>query len=114
PFAIASFGMGFSGTQPRAGGEALTGGTACYRTYATKDGKCVALAIVEPKFWVAFCNGAGIDVDMTALFPGEHQRAAQTTMEALFASKTRDEWAAFGAQYDCCLEPVLEPGEAAS
>jgi crotonobetainyl-CoA:carnitine CoA-transferase CaiB-like acyl-CoA transferase len=113
PFAIASFGMAFSGEPHRRGGEGLTGGTACYRTYATKDGRAVALGIVEPKFWVAFCNAVGIEVDMTWVFPGPHQAEAQAKMEALFATKTRDEWAALGAQHDCCLEPVLEGDEVA-
>ena len=30
----------------------------------------------------------------------------------MFASRSRDEWEAFGAEHDCCLEPVLELDEA--
>jgi crotonobetainyl-CoA:carnitine CoA-transferase CaiB-like acyl-CoA transferase len=113
PFAIASFGQGFAGTPARRGDEPLTGGIAPYGTYATKDGRAVALAALEPKFWMAFCAGVGIDAELAALLPGEHQVAIKAKLAAIFAGRTRDEWAAFGAQHDCCLEPVLEPGEVA-
>ena len=33
-------------------------------------------------------------------------------VEAVFATRTRDEWAAFAAEHDCCLEPVLELDQA--
>ncbi len=118
PFAIASFGANFghqlSGTPPRRGDEPLTGGIAPYNTYATKDGRAVALAALEPKFWMAFCAGVGIEPELAALLPGEHQAAIKAQVAAIFLTKTRDEWAAFGAQHDCCLEPVLEPSEVAS
>jgi crotonobetainyl-CoA:carnitine CoA-transferase CaiB-like acyl-CoA transferase len=114
PFAIASFGLGFSGTPARRGDEPLTGGIAPYNTYATKDGRAVALAALEPKFWMAFCAGVGIEPQLEALLPGPHQVAIKAKVAALFLEKTRDEWAAFGAQHDCCLEPVLEPNEVAS
>ena len=32
-------------------------------------------------------------------------------LRGVFASRTRDEWQAFGRQHDCCLEPVLAPDE---
>ena len=114
PFAIASFGQGFAGTQPRRGDEALIGGIAPYNTYTTKDGRAVALAALEPKFWMAFCAGVGMEPELAALLPGEHQGELKGKVAAIFLTKTRDEWAAFGATHDCCLEPVLEPHEVAS
>ncbi len=110
-FAISGFGQLFGGrTWPRGDGP-LTGGLALYRTYATRDGRFVSLAALEPKFWNAFCAGAGLQPDMSALFPGPHQDVLKETLRALFVSRTRDEWEAFGREHDCCLEPVLEPGE---
>ena len=111
PFAIAGFGLGFAGTPARRGDEPLTGGIAPYATYATKDGRAVALAALEPKFWMAFCAGAGLEPDLSAMLPGPHQVALNEKLRALFLTKTRDEWGAFGAQHDCCLEPVLEGDE---
>ena len=114
PFAIASFGQGFAGTPPRRGDEPLTGGIAPYNTYATKDGRAVALAALEPKFWMAFCAGVGMEPELAALLPGEHQVAIKAKVASIFLTRTRDEWAAFGASHDCCLEPVLQPDEVAS
>ncbi len=110
-FAISGFGQLLGGHVPRRGDGPLTGGLALYGTYATRDGRFVALAALEPKFWKAFCAGAGLDADMTALFPGPHQAALKEQLRALFVSRTRAEWEAFGREHDCCLEPVLEPEE---
>ena len=84
PFAIASFGQGFAGTPPRRGDEALIGGIAPYNTYATKDGRAVALAALEPKFWMAFCAGVGLEPQLEALVPGPHQTAIKAKVAALF------------------------------
>jgi crotonobetainyl-CoA:carnitine CoA-transferase CaiB-like acyl-CoA transferase len=50
---------------------------------------------------------------MTALFPGAHQAVIKEKIASVFASKTREEWAQFGAQHDCCVEPVTLPAEVA-
>jgi alpha-methylacyl-CoA racemase len=110
-FALASLGQLFGGHSPVRGDEPLTGGLALYGAFATKDGKYVTLGALEPKFWMAFCTGAGLDVDTSALLPGPHQAALKEKLRGVFASKTRAEWQAFGREHDCCLEPVLEPGE---
>ena len=110
-FAISAFGQLLGGHEPRRGDEALTGGLALYGTFATRDGKHVTLGALEPKFWLAFCAGVGLQPDMGALFPGPHQAALEATLRGLFASRTRAEWEAFSREHDCCLEPVLEPGE---
>lgn len=111
-FAIFGFGLRAGGLDPGRGRDVLMGGIAPYRTYATRDGGAVALAALEPKFWMAFCAGVGIPAEMQALVPGPHQAALQEKLEALFASRTRDEWTAFGEAHDCCLEPVATPEEA--
>lgn len=112
PFAIAGFGLLFGGQAIARGAEALTGGIAPYQTYATKDGKAMSLAALEPKFWIAFCQGIGREVDMSDLVPGAHQTALKQKLREIFASKTRDEWVKFASERDCCLEPVLSPAEA--
>jgi crotonobetainyl-CoA:carnitine CoA-transferase CaiB-like acyl-CoA transferase len=110
-FALAGLGALFGGHVPQRGAEPLTGGLALYNTYATKDGRHVSLGALEPKFWMAFCAGVGMEVDGAALMPGPHQDALVDELRGIFASRTRAEWEAFGRQHDCCLEPVLEPGE---
>jgi alpha-methylacyl-CoA racemase len=98
------------GGEPERGGLELAGGLLCYRPYACADG-WVALGALEPKFWTALCAGTGRE-DLI-----EHQfdplgSPAHAEVEALFASRTRAEWAAFNDEHDCCLEPVLELREA--
>jgi crotonobetainyl-CoA:carnitine CoA-transferase CaiB-like acyl-CoA transferase len=110
-FALAGLGPLLAGNAPARGNEPLTGALAIYGAYATKDGKYVTLGALEPKFWQAFCTGVGIEPDMGAIFPGAHQAALRETLRGIFASRTRAEWEAFGREHDCCLEPVLEPGE---
>jgi crotonobetainyl-CoA:carnitine CoA-transferase CaiB-like acyl-CoA transferase len=99
-----------AGEQPRRGAEMLSGSLLCYRPYKCADG-WVTLGALEPKFFAAFCHG----VDREDL--REHQfeqpgSAAHAEVEAIFAGRTRAEWAAFAQQHDCCLEPVLEVEEA--
>jgi crotonobetainyl-CoA:carnitine CoA-transferase CaiB-like acyl-CoA transferase len=110
-FATAGLAAMLAGEAGERGGEPLSGGIAVYGTYATKDGGYVAFGALEPKFWAAFCAGAGIERDDAALFPGPHQAAWKERLRAAFASRTRAEWEAFARAHDCCLEPVLEPGE---
>jgi alpha-methylacyl-CoA racemase len=112
PFAIAGFGLLFGKHAPIRGGEALTGGIAPYQTYATKDGKAMSLAALEPKFWMAFSQGVGHAIDMSDLMPGQHQVALKEKLRAIFAEKTRDEWVQYARERDCCLEPVLTAEEA--
>ena len=37
---------------------------------------------------------------------------AHRALEAIFAARTREEWLAFAAEHDCCLEPVMDLDEA--
>jgi crotonobetainyl-CoA:carnitine CoA-transferase CaiB-like acyl-CoA transferase len=111
PFASIALARLFGGEQPVRGGEILTGGIAAYDCYATKDGQAVTLGSLEPKFLQRFLQASGVDADLSALVPGTHQPALRRRFAELFASRTRDEWQAFGEANDCCLEPVLRPDE---
>ncbi len=88
----------------------LGGGVLCYRPYRCADG-WVALGALEPKFWSAFCHGAGRPDLVAHQFDGPGS-PAHVQVEALMAARTRAEWAAFAAEHDCCLEPVQELDEA--
>jgi crotonobetainyl-CoA:carnitine CoA-transferase CaiB-like acyl-CoA transferase len=110
-FNALAIGAALLGEETRRGDEVITGGIAAYQTYLSKDAHPIALASLEPKFWASFCAGAGLEMDMTALFPGPHQAELKAKVAAVFAARTRDEWIAFGAKHDCCVEPVLAPHE---
>lgn len=110
-FSSFSLGALFAGQPPLRGEDPLGGGIAPYNTYLSSDGYPMTLAALEPKFWVSFCTGVGIEPDMSALFPGPHQEAWKAKLTALFASRTRAQWEEFASLRDCCLEPVLSPEE---
>lgn len=99
-----------AGEAPRRGHEMLSGSLLCYRPYRCADG-WVTLGALEPKFFAAFCRGVGREDLIEKQFerPGS---PAHAEVEAVFAARTRAEWAAFADEHDCCLEPVLEVEEA--
>jgi crotonobetainyl-CoA:carnitine CoA-transferase CaiB-like acyl-CoA transferase len=99
-----------AGARPRRGDEMLSGSLVCYRPYRCADG-WVTLGALEPKFFAAWCHGVG-RADLI-----EHQfeqpgSATHAEIERVFLTRTRDEWAAFADEHDCCVEPVLEVEEA--
>ena len=99
-----------TGATPRRGRTTLGGGIVCYRAYRCADGY-VTLGALEPKFWKTFCIGVEREDLLERAFdpPGSE---AHRALEAIFAERTRDEWRAFAAAHDCCLEPVLDLDEA--
>jgi alpha-methylacyl-CoA racemase len=98
------------GELPRRGRTELAGGLICYRPYRCADG-WVTLGALEPKFWRAWCEGVGrpelADRQFEPVGSDTHRE-----VEAVFAARTRAEWEAFNDEHDCCLEPVLDLGEA--
>jgi alpha-methylacyl-CoA racemase len=98
------------GVVPGRGEPELAGGLICYRPYACSDG-WVALGALEPKFWQEWCRGVGREdlVEKQFEAPGSE---AHAEVERIFLERRRDEWQAFAAEHDCCLEAVLDLGEA--
>ncbi|RJO72734.1 MAG: CoA transferase [Myxococcales bacterium] len=97
---------------PARGETALQGLYVCYNLYETKDGRHMALAALEPKFYSAFCEAAGrpdlLSEQYSVAADGE---AGYEAMKALFMSRTREEWTTLMADVDACCEAVLSPAE---
>ncbi|MFZ0572368.1 MAG: CaiB/BaiF CoA-transferase family protein [Rhodomicrobium sp.] len=97
------------------GQNILDGGAPFYRTYRCLDGKFIAVAALEPKFFAALSEGLGLDA--AKLAPAQYDRtgwpALHQEFEAIFATKTRDEWASHFEAADACVAPVLNFDEAA-
>lgn len=91
----------------------LDGAAAVYRTYVCADGRHVAAAPLERKFFVEFATRLGLDpADWPdhldpAVWPRLHARLA-----ALFLTRSRDEWCALFEGSDACVAPVLSMDEA--
>jgi alpha-methylacyl-CoA racemase len=99
-----------TGQAPRRGELGLAGRYNCYRPYTCADGY-VTLGALEPKFWQAFCHGVGRP-DLVEHQFDETGSASRDEVAAIFLTRTREDWAAFAAEHDCCLEPVLDLDEA--
>jgi alpha-methylacyl-CoA racemase len=98
------------GRVPRRGEEQLNGGFLCYYPYQAADG-WVTCGALEPKFWAAFCNGVGRPELIERQFEPPGSDAWRAVAE-IFRSRSREQWRAFADQHDCCIEPVLDLGEA--
>jgi alpha-methylacyl-CoA racemase len=99
-----------AGERPRRGHEVLGGAIVCYRPYACADG-WVTLGALEPKFWRAWCLGVGREDLVERQFDAVGS-PTHAEVERIFLARTREQWRAFAAEHDCCLEPVLELEEA--
>lgn len=90
------------------------GGAPFMRSYQTRDGRYVAVAALEQRFYRNLLEGLGLaDVDPAAQmdasrWPGLHRR-----LEEVFRSRTRDEWCEILQGRDACFAPVLTFSEAA-
>jgi crotonobetainyl-CoA:carnitine CoA-transferase CaiB-like acyl-CoA transferase len=95
------------------GGDMLTGGLPNYSVYECADGRYLALAALEPKFWRNFCLAVERpDWLRRPLAIGAAGEALRAELTALFKSKPRDEWERLLAHRDCCVSAVLAPDEA--
>ena len=100
---------------PRAGRGVLSGERPCYALYPTADGRLLAVAALEPKFWSAFCGALGrADLEPFGLADGEEGARVQAEVRAILARRTLAEWTARFSAIDCCVEAVLEAEEVAA
>jgi alpha-methylacyl-CoA racemase len=99
--------------QDQRGSNLLDGGAPFYDTYQTADGGYVAVGALEPQFYSALLNGLGL---ADAPLPAQHDRSGWPQLReqfaAVFAQRTRDEWAEVFAGSDACVAPVLGLAEA--
>jgi alpha-methylacyl-CoA racemase len=104
-------------TRALAGGgsiEELSGAYACYRVYRCRDGLELAVGALEPKFWERLCRALGLEKYLARQWAGGAQRdEATSAFAAVFAGRDRADWLRHLSSEDVCVEPVLEPVEAA-
>ena len=90
----------------------LTGGLACYRIYATADGRFLTVGALEPKFFARLCEL----IDRSHLAARQYDTEAQEELGAelaeTFAAKPLDSWIALFEDEDVCVGPVATLCEA--
>jgi alpha-methylacyl-CoA racemase len=91
----------------------LDGGAHFYGCYATKDEKHISIGSIEPQFYALLRETIGLD---DPAFDAQHDKTAwpdlKTKLQAVFVTKTRDEWTAIMEGTDICFAPVLDLDEA--
>jgi alpha-methylacyl-CoA racemase len=97
-----------AGEWPTPGGDLVTGGSPRYNIYRTRDGKFVAAAPLESKFWNNFCALIGLAPEFRD--DGRDPAASKHAVAQKIAAKTADEWDALFAGEDvcCCIVRSVE------
>ena len=103
--------------QDERGVNLLDTGAPFYEVYECADGKFLAVGPLEPQFYAELVRRTGFrsdrdDADRFGQGSPVTWAADKTEWAALFATKTRDEWAALLADSDACVQPVLDWNEA--
>jgi alpha-methylacyl-CoA racemase len=91
----------------------LDGGAPFARSYATSDGKYVAVCALEQRFYLALLDGLGITgIDPADQYDVSKWDEHKSIFMKAFASKTRDEWCELLEGTEACVTPVLKMTEA--
>jgi crotonobetainyl-CoA:carnitine CoA-transferase CaiB-like acyl-CoA transferase len=94
---------------PGNGDRLVTGGTARYRLYPTRDNRIVAAAPIEQRFWVVFCRIIGLEPE----FAEEKDREATIVrVSEIIRSEDSAHWRSRFAGQDCCCSIVQTVQEA--
>ncbi|MDI1327411.1 MAG: CaiB/BaiF CoA-transferase family protein [Brevundimonas sp.] len=94
------------------GANLLDGGAPFYRCFACRDGRFVAVGALEPQFYAALLTGLGLREDEAPQYDMANWPALHARLEAAFATRDRDDWAALFEGSDACVTPVLSLAEA--
>jgi len=87
--------------------DLLTGQLACYRTYRCSDGKWLTVGGLEAKFFGRMVELMGVPEFAARQYDPLGQELLASDLAAVFATRTRDEWADELAAADTCTGPVL-------
>jgi len=100
--------------EPERGTNLLDTGAHFYEVYETSDAKYVSIGSIEPQFYAELLRLTGLADDES--MPRQMDRSAwpdlKERFEALFKTKTRDEWCEIMEHTDVCFAPVLSIAEA--
>lgn len=96
------------------GTNMLDTGAHFYEVYETSDHKYVSVGAIESQFYAELLERLGLGDDETMPSQGDQDRwpELKERFAAIFATRTRDEWAAIFEGSDACVAPVLSMLEA--
>ncbi|MDF1791538.1 MAG: CaiB/BaiF CoA-transferase family protein, partial [Thalassobaculaceae bacterium] len=97
---------------PTPGGELVTGGSPRYQVYRCADGRWLACAPLEPKFWANFCRV--IALPDALIDDAADSAATRAAVAEIIASKSSADWLAEFDGVDACVTLVKTVSEAAA
>lgn len=91
----------------------LDTGAPWYDVYECADGRHISVGCIEPQFYAAFLEGAGLTgEDLPDQWDQERWPELRERFAAVLGTRTRDEWADTFDGSDACVMPILSPEEA--
>jgi alpha-methylacyl-CoA racemase len=94
------------------GSNFLDSGAHFYEVYTAADGGHVAVGALEPQFYRALLEVLEIPPEEAPQWDQERWPELKQRFAEVFATRTRDEWAAAFAEVDACATPVYTMTEA--
>lgn len=109
-----AYGVHAAGLLDNQRGESMfDGGAHFYGTYECSDGRYVAIGSMEPKFYAELLERLGLDTDVNPpQMDPRHWPAMRARLNAVFRTRTRDQWCEVFRDVDACIAPVLDWDEA--
>lgn len=100
------------GKDPVPGGELVTGGSPRYQIYRCADGRYMAAAPLEPKFWANFCRV----IELPEAFCDDRTDplATKTAIAEIVAGRSSADWEIAFDGVDACVAIVRTLSEAAA
>lgn len=111
PFMYWALGNGqAAGVWPENGGDLVTGGSPRYRLYPTADGRFVAAAPLEDRFWTVFAEAIGLEE--TYRDDAVDPAATSARVSEIIRAEPAARWEVAFAEADCCATVVKTVEEA--
>ncbi|MFJ4052962.1 CaiB/BaiF CoA transferase family protein [Pseudomonas sp. NPDC089743] len=111
PFLYWGLGNGFAcGQWPGMSDATVTGGSPRYHLYRTRDGRFLAAAPLEERFWSRFCDLIELPTDLRA--PGVHAARVTQAVAERIAGHDAAHWQQCFANEDVCCSIVATLHEA--
>lgn len=91
----------------------LDGGAHFYGCYTCADGRFISIGAIEPQFYALLLQRCGIDdPDFKMQWVQQEWPILRGKLEALFKTRSRDQWCELLEGTDVCFAPVLDFAEA--
>ena len=98
------------GDWPGNGDAMLTGGSPRYQIFPTRDGRFVAVAALEQKFWNTLCDLVGLEERLRD--DSVDPEATTGALRAIIGNRTADEWRQVFDGRDCAANVIRSLDEA--